>query len=300
MAINIIPKYVFQSNKFFVAGKDGERQLLTIVDDMYPESPREWYNVGTMVCFHNRHSLGDDHEFGDPEDFLQSMVRDYIPPKKLLKAIKDDKTNLTLSYNRSAREWELSGPCYWRTAIGFSQPKIEILDSCLTINCLYDCIIEELSFDSMRELLEQYGEIAMLPLYLYDHSGITMSTGPFSCQWDSGQVGWIYVSKAKVFEEQLGWIAPELRATGDPSILNDRKNWEFPNNKNWEKIAYHHLESEVGIYDDYLTGNVFGYKLFEVGKDDNETCEIDSCYGYYGNEYEKNGILSEFTVLEAI
>ena len=41
----------------------------------------------------------------------------------------------------------------------------------------------------------------ILPLYLYDHSGITISTGMFSCPWDSGQIGFIYVSKQKVRDE---------------------------------------------------------------------------------------------------
>lgn len=40
-----------------------------------------------------------------------------------------------------------------------------------------------------------------LPLYLYDHGGITMSTSPFSCPWDSGQVGVIYCTKEKAIKE---------------------------------------------------------------------------------------------------
>lgn len=295
----IIPKYVFQENKFIVKGNDGKRQILEIVDDMYPESPREWGNVGTMVCFHRRYSLGDAHDFREPDDFLQNMVRDHVPVNKLIKAVREAKTNLTLSFNRRSREWELSGPCYWRTVIGSSEPEIEVFDTRPSLDCLYDSIIEELSMSAMQQLLEDIGEVAMLPLYLYDHSGITMSTGPFSCPWDSGQVGWIYLSKEKTFEENLGWISTELRATGDPAILNNPKNWEHPNNKNWKKIAYHHLQSEVETYDDFLTGNVFGYKLYEIDEDGNAGCEIDSCYGYYGDEYGRNGILSEFAVLES-
>jgi len=38
----------------------------------------------------------------------------------------------------------------------------------------------------------------ILPLYLYDHSGITISTTPFSCKWDSGQIGFVFISKDKV------------------------------------------------------------------------------------------------------
>ena len=32
-------------------------------------------------------------------------------------------------------------------------------------------------------------EYIALPVYLYDHGGITISTSPFSCPWDSGFFG---------------------------------------------------------------------------------------------------------------
>ena len=52
-----------------------------------------------------------------------------------------------------------------------------------------------------------------LPLYLYDHGGITMSTNPFSCPWDDGgQVGWIYASKQK-FIDETGYSEAELFST---------------------------------------------------------------------------------------
>jgi hypothetical protein len=47
------------------------------------------------------------------------------------------------------------------------------------------------------------------------------------------------------------------------------------------------LKGEVETYDQYLTGDVYGYRVFKV-----ETCsqgheheeELDSCWGYYGEE----------------
>src|SRR3954463_6000135 len=44
-------------------------------------------------------------------------------------------------------------------------------------------------------------DVISLPLYLYDHSGLTMNTEVFSCPWDSGQVGFIFVEKDKVRAE---------------------------------------------------------------------------------------------------
>jgi hypothetical protein len=100
----------------------------------------------------------------------------------------------------------------------------------------------------------------VLPLYLYDHSGITMNTTGFSCPWDSGQVGIIYVSKEKIRSEYgVKRISPKLRA----KVL---------------KV----LKGEVETYDDYLTGNVWGYTVADASGD-----IIDSCWGFYG-DYEKN------------
>lgn len=104
----------------------------------------------------------------------------------------------------------------------------------------------------------------ILPLYLYDHSGITMSTGSFSDRWDSGQVGFIYCSLEKAQKEfdcdrTLGWnsFGPEQTTS-----LKDKVT----------KI----LEAEVEVYDCYLTGDVCGWIL---ENEDGE--EINSVWGYY-------------------
>jgi len=103
-----------------------------------------------------------------------------------------------------------------------------------------------------------------LPLYLYDHSGITMNTTGFSCGWDSGKVGIIFVSKSKVKEKY-----------GCKIITKERK----------DKIL-NILRSEVALYDDYLTGNIYCY---DVKDKDGES--IDSCCGFYGTDFEKNGLM---------
>lgn len=113
--------------------------------------------------------------------------------------------------------------------------------------------------DEFREYKENHADtIVVLPLFLYDHSGITMRTGPFNCPWDSGQVGWIYATKARV-EKEFGDFSEES-----------------------QKKAIACMESEVKSFDDYLTGNVYGYDI-ENG---------DSCWGYFG-DYRKSGIIEE-------
>ena len=40
------------------------------------------------------------------------------------------------------------------------------------------------------------GEIAVMePLYMMDHSGLSLSTSDFHDRFDSGQIGWIYIDK---------------------------------------------------------------------------------------------------------
>ena len=40
----------------------------------------------------------------------------------------------------------------------------------------------------------------VLPLHLYDHSGITMNTTGFTCPWDSGRIGIIYAPYSRIRE----------------------------------------------------------------------------------------------------
>jgi hypothetical protein len=41
------------------------------------------------------------------------------------------------------------------------------------------------------------------------------------------------------------------------------------------------------VYDDYLTGNVYGYRITDADGEDK-----DSCYGYYGSP-EESGCIDE-------
>lgn len=100
----------------------------------------------------------------------------------------------------------------------------------------------------------------VLPLYLYDHSGLSMSTGSFSCPWDSGQVGFIY------------WDTVQAdKCCG--------KSWRQWTRARREKD----MRAQVEEYDMYLRGEVYGYTLHD--SDENEL--EDSGWGFYGLEYAK-------------
>jgi len=146
-----------------------------VVPDQEPSNPREFDNLGTMLCYHSRYKLGDEKT--------------------------DSMAKLT-------------------------------------------------SEDSVFERLNSLeGPFIYLPLYLMDHSGISMRTSDFGDYWDSGRVGLIYVSLAKLKEEGL---------TQDEG----RKC----------------LQSEVETYDNYLRGDCYGYVVYN---EDNEP--VESCWGFLGD-----------------
>ena len=42
---------------------------LQVYRDEFAENPREWDNLGKIVCWHRRYNLGDQHEYDSPLDF---------------------------------------------------------------------------------------------------------------------------------------------------------------------------------------------------------------------------------------
>ncbi len=112
-----------------------------------------------------------------------------------------------------------------------------------------------------QEFLEwaKANKIKWLPLYLYDHSGLTMSTGAFSCKWDSGQVGFIY------------WDPAQVKAC----CGEDAMRWP-------KKKIEKDMRVQVEEYDKYLRGDVYGY----VVEDENGE-KLDSCWGFYGLDYAR-------------
>jgi hypothetical protein len=175
----------------FLAEQEQYRgHAIKIYQDCDPQSPREWDNFGTMVCFHKRYTLGDSGHGINHDDFGS-----------------------------------------WSEIEGYLQKERDVA--------------------------------VMLPLYLYDHSGITMNTRGFSCPWDSGRVGIIYATRQNIRDNYN-----VKRVTS--AILEKAKDL---------------LEYEVKEYDLYLTGQVYGYRIEDADGED-----VDSCWGYYD---EPSGVIKE-------
>lgn len=127
------------------------------------------------------------------------------------------------------------------------------------------------SFSQQWKSLERKGYVC-LPLCLYDHSGITMSTAKFSCPWDSGQVGWIYTTKEEVLRKVGGYI-------------DDKGKFVKCTAKNWRQAALRNLEEEVRCYDMYLQGEVYGLVTDKWDSSGKSWIEDDSCWGFYSDKY---------------
>ena len=165
-------------------------------DEDAPNPRKEFDHLGTMVCFHRRYNLGDEHEFRDHDE-----LRDFLKEEKPI----------------------------------------------------------------------------CLPLYLYDHSGITISTGNErfrACDpqgWDWGMLGYIYVTKEDV--RKVYGVKRVTRKTLDRVT----------------KL----LEAEVDEYDHYLTGNVYGYEIIKPEGDGEPHVGrvLDTCWGFFG--YPEDYMISE-------
>lgn len=68
------------------------------------------------------------------------------------------------------------------------------------------------NWEEMSEALQKEFHI-VLPIYIYDHSGLAFSTSPFSCPWDSRQVGFICYKEelsSELTEQMKGTMIDEV------------------------------------------------------------------------------------------
>lgn len=226
--------YAYES-PFEMVDSKGVKYILRVEQDDCPESPREWDNLCTMVCWHRRYSLGDKHNYDGVDELFERLCYEVLH--------KDDD--------------EIYG----------------------------------MRWQDMLMMLDESNLILIKPINMYDHSGITISTSnryPYNDRWDAGVVGFIYVTKKRIFDE-CGDITEE----------------------NWKDRANQYLEGEIETYDQYLRGDVYGFKRIkivteqeicphcgEVIREYEEEEEEDGCWGFYGDCLEDNGIIDYIGDLE--
>lgn len=257
--------------------RDGKLMRLHIEQEEEPLDPRyDWDgNIGKMMCWHRYYSLGDykENNFSDNEDFLNDLIRNNVKEKSIINYVKGKKASngLELKYDKHEKMWQLWGTYYWFPIGSPKDAKFGIIEECEDITWLVDEIIEALPQKDKWKLLEKHAQIIFMPLFLYDHSEITMNTCGYSCRWDSGQVGYIYTDKKTIME------------TGG-MLQNEKGNYVKITDRNWKKAAYQWMEGEVEVYDQYLQGEVYGIITEEYDTDSDDWEEKDSCWGFFSDK----------------
>lgn len=246
-------------------------------------NPRDWDNLATMLCAHGRYRLGDEN-FSDT-DSIANYILDIIGENKFQNELEKYAENEMEKYSIKQDE---DGDFYIADINGeriSSNVYDDKVDAENELQDIKDDFInsdwqDELSYDEKMEIANKYAYI--LPLYLYDHSGITMNTTGFSCGWDSGQVGEIFVTHERALKES-------------PKHINENETDE-----QYDERILGYLRGEVKMYDQHLTNDVYWFRveklsLCECCGHEKDSEELDSCGGFFGMEdVIEEGILPLF------
>lgn len=240
--------------------------LLKISLDEDAPNPREDYDhMGTMVCWHRHYSLGDRHNYEDPGDFLQELVEKNMSDDEIIRLAKAGEIHgVRLGYVRGERLWEVQSydtiSHKWNRWYGFDEPFSECRHK------LAEAVRSEMDNHALFKLARQ--KCCILPVYLFDHSGLHISTQELTKwpdgRWDAGQVGWIYADKKTVQKEYGKCGLKEMKQVAEA------------------------LEAEVELYDKYLAGECYGFQLYKDGE------ETESCWGFLGDFEEVREDISEY------
>lgn len=118
-------------------------------------------------------------------------------------------------------------------------------------------------WNALRDaIIRDHNPVAIEPLGLIDHSGISIYIGDGAhwCDpggWDSGQIGWAYVTRKTALYE---W--------GKRNVTRKVRD-----------LAEAALRAEVEVYDQYLRNDVYGYVIVDPSGDD-----VNSCWGFFGTD----------------
>ena len=111
------------------------------------------------------------------------------------------------------------------------------------------------SWEELKNAITKDNDIFLIyPLYMYEHSGVSLSIEPFSCPFDSGQIGFVFVTKQMIRESF--------------SIKRCTKKYETK--------ALDNIKSELSEYVSYLNGESYEYVIEDENND-----VVDSCCGYF-------------------
>ncbi|TCK01332.1 UNVERIFIED_ORG: hypothetical protein BDK47_11623 [Anoxybacillus amylolyticus] len=214
--------------------------------DEFAQNPRTYEEpLGHLVCWHRRYCLGDEHSFDTPRDFLEHLALE-LATEEDIEPFVQRKFEEGVWYDKETDAWFFGG-------IQHGYDDRESAEQALEREKEWyrsEEWVQDAKNEDLLAIIERHAFI--LPVYLYDHNGLALSTSAFSCQWDSGQVGWMYVTHEKILRE-YGPLSP--------GVL---------------QLVESILQNELKRYEDFINGNVF---LFYVeNKETKQTAAIGNVY----------------------
>lgn len=269
-------RLIINDNDVIFWQHDDKNYALHITRDEYPSNPRkDQDNIASMWCQHRSYALGDFDGDMPIEKWLVDMLKT-LPEKDLA-------------------EWLRNNMLRWTT--GSSDHEI--------VSSFCDMVLENDDNNWKHGMQALRAFAVVLPLWLYDHTGITISVGervyPYNDRWDSGQVGFIALTKYKTMEELRDIVCDEH---GEPiRIPVSGSVWRYKvvpyTEETWKQGAIKTIKAEVETYDQYLTDDVWFYQLYsmpitpdgKLNENADDWDEEDSCGGFYGDDMLENGIL---------
>lgn len=237
---------------------------LHVMHDDAPLSPLESDSIVKLAFFGNKSGLGSDDRTKDisPLDYLVQLCRENVDPAQAVRLITDGK---------------LTGIEIEKLDDGLvtvhDKAYVDTFESVME-SAVIDVLADNLSFAHCNELLKD--TVHIQPVWAYEHSGLTISTGvrkyPYNDQWDSYQIGYAVVMKSDVL---ANW--PDAEA-------------------NWHERAANAVKGVVEEYDKYLTGDVWGYQLYELEESacdvrrEPDWTETDATWGFLGDDMFASGM----------
>ncbi len=171
-----------------------DSQTLRIFYDTDCENPRDWDNTGKIYAPNSRYNFADDSTEFFGCTYIDKLS-DQAIRKLTIQLIMADKSALS-EYKDYFANW-LGTP--------YGQSEAEIRRDFLSE---YFCDDMPENVDLLIDILEQENILVVLPLYMYEHSGISLNTTGFSCSWDSGRIGYIF---AEIIDQPAKYYTDILR-----------------------------------------------------------------------------------------
>lgn len=222
---------------------------------MYHNDTMKWTKKGKTYCLHveqDYYAENPRRGYGEYESIMACFHRDYDLGDKIPEKEPEAFWKRLVRENCSAEDVLLA------IKERYLNMEVSVLEN--------GHVDGDLSISECMILMNRHA--AWMPLWVYEHSGLTISCGervyPYSDRWDSYGVGWIITVK---------------KGSKTDNESDDE----------WEKRVMENMEMEVKEYDEYLTGDVYEYTLYE--KCAGEWEKMDCCGMFFGADTLENGIL---------